>query len=69
MGNPGKGVAPSLDLGVVAIEKVAFGLPSATVSQPIYLLIDWDVSYQSTGDVGDNRVRSQKGKQITLMTE
>ena len=31
--NPGKGVAPSPHLGVVAIEKGAFGSASATVSQ------------------------------------
>ena len=31
--NPGKGVAPSLHLDVVAIEKGAFGSPSTMVSQ------------------------------------
>ena len=31
-GNPGNGVTPSLHLGVVAIEKGAFGSPSTTVS-------------------------------------
>ena len=35
--NPGKGVAPSLHLSVVANEKGAFGLPSTTVANFTYL--------------------------------
>ena len=55
--NPGKGVAPSLHLGVVAIEKGAFGSPLITVSQltitgPLALCIEcspivWEIGVQS----------------------
>ena len=34
--NPGKGVAPSLHLGVVDIEKGAFGSPSTTIANFIF---------------------------------
>ena len=37
--NPGKGVEPPLHLGVVAIEKVAFGSPSTTVANFTYTKI------------------------------
>ncbi len=37
-GNPGKGVALSLHLGVVAIEKGAFGLPLTMVANFTFLL-------------------------------
>ena len=36
--NPEKGVAPSLHLGIVAIEKGAFGSPSTTVANFTFLL-------------------------------
>ena len=39
--NPGKGVAHPLHLGIVAIEKEAFGSPSTTVSNFILLLYTW----------------------------
>ena len=37
--NPGKGVAAPLHLGVVAIEKGAFGSPSTMVTNFSYLLL------------------------------
>ena len=37
--NPGNGVAPSLHLGVVAIEKGAFGSPSTMVANFTYFTI------------------------------
>ena len=37
--NPGKGVAPSLHLSVVAIEKGAFGLSSTMLGQLVYIYI------------------------------
>ena len=38
--NPGKGVAPSPTLGVVAIEKGAFGSPWTTVANITYIHAD-----------------------------
>ena len=37
--NPGKGVAPPLHLGVVAIEKAIFGSPSTMVANFTYFLL------------------------------
>ena len=36
--NPGKGVVPSLYIGVVAMEKAAFGSPSTVVANFTYFL-------------------------------
>ena len=38
--NPGKGVAPSPTLGVVAIEKGAFESPSTTVANFTFFLLE-----------------------------
>ena len=49
--NPGKGVTPSLHLSVVTIKKGAFGSPSTTVANFIYLLrgkTDGFMSFQKT---------------------
>ena len=42
--NPVKGVAPSLHIGVVAIEKGTFGLPSTTVANITLLIMAATVS-------------------------
>ena len=51
--NPGKGVASSLHLGVVAIKKGAFGSPSTIVDKikakiSVYLLLFWQKYHTSS---------------------
>ena len=69
--NPGKAVAPSLHLGVVAIEKEAFGSPSTNVANFTLLYPSAELqSVYSSADQGksveksDNETAMNKSKDI-----